>query len=76
MHKCSREGLSVLNEDVGMGFRDLARFNIVLLAKQWWRLLVHPTSIMARLIRANYFPNSRFLDASLRSNPSLVWRSM
>ncbi|GMI94987.1 hypothetical protein like AT4G29090 [Hibiscus trionum] len=59
-----------------MGFRDLAKFNIALLAKQWWRLITKPGSLAARLIRAKYYPTSSFLNANLGSSPSLIWRSI
>lgn len=59
-----------------MGFKDLAKFNIALLTKQRWRILIQPTSLMARILRAKYFSNSRFFNATLGSNPSLVWKSI
>jgi len=35
----------------GMGFRDLQVFNTALLAKQGWRLMQHPDSMVATVMR-------------------------
>ncbi|KAH1096573.1 hypothetical protein J1N35_013494 [Gossypium stocksii] len=76
IHCCTWSFLSNIKDDRGMG--DLAKFNISIgvLAKQGWRILIHLTLLMARILRAKYFPNTRFLSAQLGSKPSLVWRSI
>ncbi|KAA3487801.1 reverse transcriptase [Gossypium australe] len=70
LHWCSWKALP--KEEGGMGFRDLPKFNIALLAKQSWRLLENPGLLTAQLIRAKYCNGSNFLEASLGANPSLV----
>lgn len=60
----------------GLGFKKLHQFNTALLAKQGWRLLSNPSSDAARLLKARYFPNSTFLEAQVRANPSYCWRSI
>jgi len=59
-----------------MGFRDLQAFNLAMLAKQGWRMLEEPSSLMARMYKAKYFPNGDVLGASIGSNPSYAWRSI
>ncbi|KAL4325746.1 hypothetical protein GQ457_11G020100 [Hibiscus cannabinus] len=76
IHWCTWSALCRLKEDGGMGFRDFAKFNIALLAKQGWRLLDNPGSLVARVYRAKYYHNSNFLKSTLGSNPSLTWRSI
>ena len=33
-------------------------------------------SLIARILKAKYFPNGKALDATLGSNPSYAWRSI
>lgn len=49
----------------GLGFRDLCAFNLALLAKQRWRLLTNPDSLLARVLEAKYYPHGNFLEANL-----------
>ena len=60
----------------GMGFRNLQAFNLTMLAKQGWRLLSNPHSLVARIYKAKYFPHSDVLNSQLGSNPSYAWRSI
>ncbi|GMI90175.1 hypothetical protein like AT4G29090 [Hibiscus trionum] len=76
IHWCSWTELCKLKNFGGLGFRDLAKFNVALLAKQGWRLVTSPSSLIGRLFWAKYFPSSDFMKARLGSNPSLIWRSV
>ncbi|KAK9924950.1 hypothetical protein M0R45_033291 [Rubus argutus] len=59
-----------------MGFRNLAPFNHSLLAKQGWRLITQPDSLVARVFKARYHPNSSFLEANHLPDMSYTWRSI
>ena len=39
-------------------------------------MLENPTSLMARMYKALYFPNGDILNASIGNNPSYAWRSI
>ncbi|KAK5819126.1 hypothetical protein PVK06_024087 [Gossypium arboreum] len=76
MHWCSWRDLCILKNNGGTGFKDLAKFNIAMLVKHGWRILMNPNSLMARVLCAKYFCNSDFLKARLGNQPSLVWCSI
>lgn len=59
-----------------MGFRNLLAFNKALLAKQMWRLIQYPNSIMAKAFKARYFRNSDIMVAEIGYRPSYVCRSL
>lgn len=60
----------------GTGFCDLIVFNKAMLAKQIWRIIRYPNSLMARVIKAQYFRSSDIMEAKVGYNPSFVWRSI
>lgn len=60
----------------GLGFKDLSCFNQVLVAKQGWRIMQAPDSLVARILKARYFKHSTFMEAGLGSKPSYIWRSI
>jgi hypothetical protein len=76
IHWCSWEKLGKSKAIGGLAFRDLRLFNKALLAKLGWRLLNQPSSIIAQILKAKYFPHSSFLDSNLVNRLSFIWRSM
>ena len=58
------------------GFRDLEIFNLPLLAKQAWRMLIRPESLCFQVLKSVYFPCSDILNVSVGSNPSKTWRAI
>lgn len=45
----------------GMGFKDLLSFNQAMVAKQSWRIIQFPDSLLARVLQARYYKHSDFL---------------
>ncbi|CAA7027569.1 unnamed protein product [Microthlaspi erraticum] len=76
MHWIAWEKICIPLEEGGLGFRDLKNFNIALLAKQLWRILHYPSSLLARVLKARYFRHSNPLDIEKSNAPSCGWRSM
>jgi hypothetical protein len=61
----------------GVGFRNLRDFNEALLAKQGWRCITQPTSIVAQTFKEKYYPKRSFLEAEASKNgASYTWRSI
>lgn len=56
IHWCLWRNMCSLKEVGGMGFRIFCQFNVVLLAKQGWSLINNPSSLLARVFKAKYYP--------------------
>lgn len=67
MHWMAWWKLCIPKSEGGMGFRDLYSFNLVLFAKQSWRLITDPDSLVVRVLKAKYCPNGSLLDATLKN---------
>ena len=76
IHWKSWDKLTASKKEGGMGFRDLRAFNLVMLAKQGWRMVQGNDSLLYRCFKARYFPRSSFLEAKESPNCSYVWRSL
>lgn len=72
IHWCKWQYLCSLKEIGGLGFRKFSQFNIALLAKQGWRLINCPNSLLAKVLKAKYYPQSSFMEARLGNIPSLT----
>lgn len=59
-----------------MRFKDLHSFNLALLAKQAWKILNNPLSLLSRMYRGRYHRSSTFLESVSGRNPSYGWRSI
>jgi hypothetical protein len=60
----------------GLALRDIELFNLAMLARQAWRILQILDALSSRILKAIYFTNTNFLNATLGSHPSQVWRAM
>ncbi|KAM6582866.1 hypothetical protein CsatB_009868 [Cannabis sativa] len=76
IHWKSWKNLSKHKLKGGMGFRSLRDFNLALLGKQGWRLLINHDSLVGRIFKAHYYPTTTFFNSELGNNPSFIWRSI
>lgn len=70
------KNISIPKSEGGLGFRNFILYNQALLAKQAWRILIDPTSLIAQVLKARYFTNTNFMEAREGNCPSLSWRSI
>ena len=76
IHWRSWERMCAPKEAGGLGFKSLYAHNLAMLAKQGWRLLTHPNSLVAQVFKAVYYPYGSFLSADMGDRPSFSWRSI
>lgn len=57
----------------GLGFRSLFDFNLALLGKHCSYFITNPQSLVARVFKAQYYPNTHFMKATLSSGASFIW---
>ncbi|XP_018463519.1 uncharacterized protein LOC108834691 [Raphanus sativus] len=76
LHWIAWDKICVPHDQGGLGFLDLHAFNIALLAKQLWRLIQFPNSLLARVLRGRYYNRSSPLEDRKVYSPSYGWRSI
>lgn len=70
MHWVSYEKLCKPKNKGGFGFKDLGDFNQAMLAKQAWRLVSDPQSLVSRIYKAQCYKRNDFLEAGVWVRPS------
>jgi hypothetical protein len=58
------------------GFLGHEKINLVLLARQAWRLIQFPDSLCAKVLKAKNYPNADLVDMVFSCNASPTWRSI
>ena len=76
IHLAKWKNICLPREEGGIGFRMINEFNLALLAKQLWRLIQYPDSLVARVLKGRYYRMSSPLRIILVSSPSYVWTSI
>lgn len=68
----SLERLSIIKEAGGLGFKKMREFNISMLAKQAWRLINNVNPLVTTFMKARYYPQTDFLNATIGQIPSMA----
>ena len=76
MHSIVWDKLAIPKCQGGMGFRDTNAFNIALLGKQAWRIVMNPNSLCSQVLRSRYLHNQNFMEAVAPRAASRTWRSI
>lgn len=53
--------MSLFKAEGGMAFRTIKSFNLALLAKQGWKLIIQPSFLVSCLLKEKYFLKIDFL---------------
>lgn len=72
LNRLSWNNMSLPKSKGGLGFRNLYDFNIALLGKHVWNFICNPNSLVARVFKRRYFPNSHVLKASRGEGSSFL----
>ncbi|KAK2658235.1 hypothetical protein Ddye_004768 [Dipteronia dyeriana] len=72
----SWDSLCFLKSHGSLGFKDISLFNQALLAKQAWRIIHSPASLVARVFKAKYFNNVDLLSTTIKNGCSPIWRRL
>lgn len=56
--------------------RNIPAFSKAPLAKQTWRIIKYPSSLMEKALKNKYFPYSSFMDVKLSPIASYTWKSI
>ncbi|KAA3480405.1 reverse transcriptase [Gossypium australe] len=59
-----------------MGFRDVHLFNLALLGRQVWRLMIQKDTMCYKVLSAKYFPNGDVFSYKRCDKPSFTWMSI
>lgn len=70
------DGLSMSKCKGGLAFRNLYGYNVALMAKHVWKFIYNPQSLVSRLFKAKYFPDSHILQAKAGSGSSFIWQGI
>ena len=76
LHWVAWDKICVPAEEGGLGFWDFRDFNLALLAKQVWRLLTYPNSLIARVLKGRNYRHSNPLRTWKANAPSFGWSSL
>lgn len=57
----------------GSGFWNLECFNLALLANQLWRIITHPLSLSATILKEKYFKTNTLMEATVKGGASFLW---
>lgn len=69
----SWNNMSYAKSKGGLGFRNLHGFNIALLGKHIWNFMQNPNSLVARVFKGRYFPDTLVLKATKGQGSSFIW---
>ena len=59
----------------GLGIKKFGTMNKAMLAKQYWRMVHNPNSLLAKTFKPKYFPRTSILDCNPKPHHSWIWKN-
>ena len=59
----------------GLGIKKFGTMNKAMLAKQYWRMVHNPNSLLAQTFKPKYFPRTSILDCNPKPHHSWIWKN-
>lgn len=76
IHLLMKNYLQIPKRDGGLGIKSFSLMNQALLAKQFWRITQHQTSLFSRWTISKYFKGSIESLPKASSQPSVAWKGL
>ncbi|KAL0281707.1 UNVERIFIED_CONTAM: putative mitochondrial protein [Sesamum radiatum] len=76
IHWLAWDKVCVRREEGGLGLRKLYAFNRAMLAKQLWRMIDNPNSLISRIWKQRYYPSTNWQSVTVSVGCSFTWRSV
>ncbi|KAL0361292.1 UNVERIFIED_CONTAM: putative mitochondrial protein [Sesamum radiatum] len=76
IHWLAWDKVCVRREEGGLGLRKLYAFNRAMLAKQLWRMIENPNSLISRIWKQRYYPSTYWQSVTASVGCPFTWRSV
>ncbi|XP_026442459.1 uncharacterized protein LOC113342005 [Papaver somniferum] len=76
LHLLGWDTLCSPKSEGGLGFRKAEINNLAMLARNAWKIIENPDCMLAKTLKAKYFPRTDFLNARCPDKCSWTWRCL
>ncbi|KAL0315362.1 UNVERIFIED_CONTAM: hypothetical protein Sradi_5414400 [Sesamum radiatum] len=76
IHWLAWDKVCASNEVGGLGLRKMSEFNLAMLAKQLWRVVINPDNLIGHIFKQRYFQHCELQEARAVAGCSFTWSSI